>query len=93
MDGSSAHPQYSNHDRGQLGQPSVLTTADCPTHSISKLLATRFMRALIWIGAAIGIAVFFPAVGAFMLGSPFLALVIFLIVILAFLGEEDQSTD
>ncbi|MCS4155766.1 hypothetical protein GGQ03_003071 [Salinibacter ruber] len=51
------------------------------------------MRALIWIGAAIGIAVFFPAVGGFMLNSPFLALVVLLLVVLTLLGGEDSDID
>jgi len=50
------------------------------------------MRALIWIGIAIGIVVFFPAVGAFMLNSPFLALVILMFVVLAFVGEDETKT-
>jgi len=49
------------------------------------------MRALIWIGLAVGIAVFFPSIGAFMLNSPFVALAILLLVVLTFLGELEEE--
>jgi len=49
------------------------------------------MRALIWIGAAIGIAVFFPAVGAFMLGSPIIAVLVLVAVVLTIVGGEEEA--
>ena len=51
------------------------------------------MRALIWIGAAIGIAVFFPAVGAFMLDSPIIAVLVLVAVVLTIVGGGDSDID
>lgn len=49
------------------------------------------MRALIWIGLAAGVAVFFPSIGAFMLNSPIAAVAILLVFVLTFLGNPEEE--